>query len=441
MKKIVDGKHVKRGVEAHLLTLEALYTLYQKAFFCTYQDIHALLSIRAEAIDQACTSATNEKVKEAHAAMLEEMSSVNLVEHMISFEAENETHPLFVVMCNYMKMVMTMNLFIRAVRTGNWELHLLSLGLFTKHFFALDMLNYARMMPLYLAEMESLKTTESALYAEFLNGNWVVNKNPDVPFCAVGADHALEHINRSLKVSGGIVGITLNPAALRKFFMVAPELARLCEEANVMAGLSSLPQAHHHGLSNAVLKRHEQRLDELTATIEGFTNPFTDEASKLYNIATKTVVPENVKQDLINEPDIGNTFAESFISERIKSGKVNLWSPMKKQQLKTWRTAGKKVKVAAGDKIVELQEDRSLFARMLLISKSRREVNLREIVAKYELSVVPRSMFAADGTMLHCSAKSTLMTVLEQLPAKEEVDNATSSYDNHTGNDYSCSSS
>ena len=36
----------------------------------------------------------------------------------------------------------------------------------------------------------------------------------------------------------------------------------------------------------------------------------------------------------------------------------------------------------------------------------------------YEFTLVPRSMFAADGSMLRCSAKSALMAILEQLPSK-----------------------
>ena len=57
-------------------------------------------------------------------------------------------------------------------------------------------------------------------------------------FCAIGADNALEHQNRSMKVSRGLVGITLNESARTKFFLIAPELARLAEEAKSMAGLS-----------------------------------------------------------------------------------------------------------------------------------------------------------------------------------------------------------
>lgn len=55
--------------------------------------------------------------------------------------------------------------------------------------------NNARMIPLYLAEIQMLQETDPEKYEEFLEGNWVVNKNLRVPFCALGADHGLEEIN------------------------------------------------------------------------------------------------------------------------------------------------------------------------------------------------------------------------------------------------------
>ena len=84
-----------------------------------------------------------------------------------------------------------------------------------------------------------------------------MNKNKEVPFCAVGGDTALEHLNRSMKVSGGLVGITLNESARATFFLIAPELARLTAEAKAMAGL--VPErAHHQELNSAVLT-HEDK--------------------------------------------------------------------------------------------------------------------------------------------------------------------------------------
>ena len=65
---------------------------------------------------------------------------------------------------------------------------------------------------------------------------------------------------------------------------------------------------------------------------------------------------------------------------------------------------------------MELKEDRSLFARLLLASKSPPEINLEDAVGRHELSVVPRSMISADGEMLHCHTKSNLMVIPESLP-------------------------
>ena len=52
-----------------------------------------------------------------------------------------------------------MCLYIRAVRTGNWALHLSALEEFVAYFFALDKLNYTRMIPIYLAEKAQLERT------------------------------------------------------------------------------------------------------------------------------------------------------------------------------------------------------------------------------------------------------------------------------------------
>ena len=60
-----------------------------------------------------------------------------------------------------------------------------------------------------------------------MNGNWVINKNNRVSFCAVGADNTLVYLNHSMKVCGGLVGIAQNDSAQAKFFLIAPELARL----------------------------------------------------------------------------------------------------------------------------------------------------------------------------------------------------------------------
>ncbi|KAK3729253.1 hypothetical protein QZH41_000226 [Actinostola sp. cb2023] len=57
----------------------------------------------------------------------------------------------------------------------------------------------------------------------------------------------------------------------------------------------------------------------------------------------------------------------------------------------------------------------------MVVCKSRPDIDIKEAIGQYEFSVVPRSLFAAgDGTMLHCSAKSALMTILVKLGGELE---------------------
>ena len=114
---------------------------------------------------------------------------------MFKYDTQNNSSPLFVVTRYYMRMVMEMFSLIKAVRTGNWQLHLSFLELFTKYFFAYDKINCARMIPVYLAEMASLMVTDPLLYEDFTNGNWVVNI-----LCGRG-DNAVQHLNCSMRVS------------------------------------------------------------------------------------------------------------------------------------------------------------------------------------------------------------------------------------------------
>ena len=101
--------------------------------------------------------------------------------------------------------------------------------------------------------------------------------NRNVPFCAVGTDTALDgsNINCSMKVTGGLVGTAHNEAALTKFFLIAPKLARLAEEAEEMTGLSHNTPQHHHNLLTSVLASEEKTILKLTETIKSFANPLS----------------------------------------------------------------------------------------------------------------------------------------------------------------------
>ena len=142
-----------------------------------------------------------------------------------------------------------------------------------------------------------------------------MNTNAQVPICAIGADHALERVNQFMKLSGGLIGVMLNASARTRFFLVAPEQARLADEDQTMAGVTSGEQAHHHELTDPVRSRRESNVLKLTTTIAEFINPLSPENNGFFNIVTKAIMPEKVTNDLSRRNDMGKDTFELFVSE------------------------------------------------------------------------------------------------------------------------------
>ena len=77
--------------------------------------------------------------------------------------------------------------------------------------------------------MFSLIETDPCIWNYFDKGYFCVNKST-VPNSAIGADHAIEHENRAMKVLGGIKGIANNQLVLERYFLIIPEMNSIVDE-------------------------------------------------------------------------------------------------------------------------------------------------------------------------------------------------------------------
>ena len=84
--------------------------------------------------------------------------------------------------------------------------------------------------------MHRLKIDDPDIHHEFMQGKFCVNKN-EIPFCPIGLDHGIEQVNKLMKTRGGLKGLTQQPAAMTRWFLVAPELSRLVTHVEHMVGL------------------------------------------------------------------------------------------------------------------------------------------------------------------------------------------------------------
>ena len=76
-------------------------------------------------------------------------------------------------------------------------------------------------------------------------------------------------------------------------------------------------------------------------------------------------------------------------------------------------------------KKIKLREDHLLLSRFLVIQQSRPQFvpRLPDTIGNYELAVIPRSLFAIDGSLLIPTDKSSIMHAIEAMPC-QSTDNA-----------------
>ena len=241
--------------------------------------------------------------------------------------------------------------------------------------------------------MRKLETSDPDTWKALENGDFCVTKS-SIPFCSIGPDHGIEQENRTMKVIGGITGITQKKATLDKFFLIVPELARLVNEFGEFNGVSiKQERTKHHDLVGTARNRIFRNAENMKNIILSQGNPFTVHQDEIVNLMTKAVMKDEVKVSIINRDQIGQEAFEQFVNERINSDAKFFWDPMKKLSLKLFRNSSKLVKTKIGEKVTELREERNLLARFLIIMRRRPEIDMKVAIGQYEFSAVPRSLF------------------------------------------------
>ena len=231
--QILNGKHVYRAIEAHTVTLLALYSLYFRNFLQLQPDEEVFLKETSASLGEAYQEDINLDPESRHNLSDAVTKTIEMFQSRDIFkkieQSEGTANKIQRFISNYTKQFETILQFVRATRQRDILLHMQSLEALIKYFFAHDHLNYARLLPLYISTMQETEKQHPEIWAEFVKGNFCVTKGV-VGFTSIGPDHGIEQENRELKVVGGIVGITQNEKSLDKYFLIAPELSNLQRE-------------------------------------------------------------------------------------------------------------------------------------------------------------------------------------------------------------------
>ena len=116
------------------------------------------------------------------------------------------------------------------------------------------------------------------------------------------------------------------------------------------------------------------------------SDPFATEERHLVNIITKAVMPDYIKEGVLTRDKIGQALSDTFAQERIVEAKLSVWSPMKKANLKSWKSAWQKNKNKTTCGVAPLKDDRALFARFLVVILSRPDLDIKETISTFALA-------------------------------------------------------
>ena len=135
---------------------------------------------------------------------------------------------------------------IRSFREGNFELYRYALYEMIPYFFANNNVSYARWIPINLLDMMVLEEQHPDVSSEFHNGNFVIHKSRR-DFSAMAIDQAREQNNSIIKGDGGAIGLTEDPAALRRWMVAGPKVSRLLAAYEAMSGtIDTRIDSRHH---------------------------------------------------------------------------------------------------------------------------------------------------------------------------------------------------
>ena len=320
-------------------------------------------------------------------------------------EQRRQESPQFQFWSLVLDMELTIFTLIRSFREGDFNLYREALSELAPYFFANNNVNYARWIPVHLRDMMSLEQQHPDVAREFHKGNFVIHKSRR-EFSALAIDQAHEQNNAVIKGDGGAIGLTEDPAALRRWMVAGPEVSRLVAGYEAMSGMKDATNnSRHHEQTLSAQKSFFEKVKALSAVMQEMGNPFQEESADLLVLDMKNIADPTLAEMVATHHQRGKEQFHSFMEGLQNEGECPFYHPIKKNIVSFF----KQEQAGGSSKEKVLKDDCQLFSR-LFISCQNRQCDLQEFF-KHENQSHPASL--SDSGKLHTCQKSQLAEILE----------------------------
>ncbi|XP_028410493.1 uncharacterized protein LOC114533190 [Dendronephthya gigantea] len=413
VKGVLSGKHYNRSVFCHKIVHEAMQRLRFDAFLDSLDEEkeERFMGFIRDMSDSFPEQNFHEHIEnEVFEKICNEYES--FVE-----DASNKSRT-FAFWSMYIKVIGILLTFIRATRQINWKLHLAAFRAMIPWFFASDRVNYARYGSAYWLEMMSLERTHPGILPD-LSSNFAVQRQSNYGFSAVACDQTIEQTaNRDSKTKGGLIGFSMNRAAVHRWLLSQSERAAITNKCKYMAGMECKPRKRKD-LDETKCRRYETSVHNVMSTVSQMVNPFEVQQEELTSLASGVVLETIAADQLLNAEKLGEKQFAEFSRKKLFSDEPDIFAKLERNKLQTFSSSRKTTGKESKGKEINTKMNRNFFARLLVIAKSR-EIDLKEVLS-YSLGAYPLSLATPTGGLVK-TAKSKLFEIVESKAGNPEVD-------------------
>ena len=224
-----------------------------------------------------------------------DMILAKVTEERKSCKAVSRTAALWL---QYLDMLDIVRGFLKAERTGNWEMHMQAVSQMLPYFAASGHNHYTKSARLYLQSMKNLNVEHPDVYKAFASGYHVVRRS-DRYWAGLSTDLIIEQVlMRSLKTTGGLTrGSGMTEQQRVTWLLSTPACAQTSCAMQDLVGIQCEHSDQNKDMSETRQKRDVEDTVAILKTIAGEgRNPFVQD-SVLKNIMTGVNAEEYVDVD------------------------------------------------------------------------------------------------------------------------------------------------
>ena len=318
-----------------------------------------------------------------------------------------EEQPKFRFWIQVLELELDVLQYMRSIREENFELYIQMLGKLVPWFFSMGHTHYVRWVPVHIWDMLLLQERYADVHRELMIGKFVITKTLNL-FSKMAIDQAHEQENEKVKGEGGAVDITEVPAALLRWMVAGPEVARVVHEfmahqEDILNGKENL----HHDQSPSIQRAFYLDVKSNSECMRDMGNPFTEETGELVALDTKQLMSEDVVNRMDSIHAEGEKYYKEFVADVLYHHNKPISSPIHRQNHTIFRDNSSS-KSKSKQKMSDLKQNVQLLGRMY-ISCVARGGDVKDFMKHENLSHPPA---LAEGGELRGGTKAEILPCL-----------------------------